>query len=107
MAKRVVSKTAIEALTESEAKAELKRLAAEINEHDRRYYQQDAPSVTDAEYDELRRRNAAIEARFPDLVRADSPSRRVGAAPTGRFRKIRHALPMLSLDNAFAEQDVA
>ncbi len=106
MAKKVVSKTAIEALTESEAKAELKRLAAEINEHDRRYYQQDAPSVTDAEYDELRRRNAAIEARFPDLVRADSPSRRVGAAPTGRFRKIRHALPMLSLDNAFAEQDV-
>ncbi len=93
-------------LTEAQAKAELKRLAAEIAAHDKRYYQQDAPTVTDAEYDALRQRNAAIEARFPDLVRADSPSKRVGAAPTGKFKKVRHALPMLSLDNAFAEQDV-
>jgi len=93
-------------LTEAQAKAELKWLATEISAHDKRYYQQDAPTVTDAEYDVLRQRNAAIEARFPGLVRADSPSKRVGAAPTGKFKKVRHALPMLSLDNAFAEQDV-
>jgi len=93
-------------LTEAQAKAELKRLATEIGAHDKRYYQEDAPTVTDAEYDALRQRNAAIEARFPDLVRVDSPSKRVGAAPTGKFKKVRHALPMLSLDNAFAEQDV-
>ena len=93
-------------LTEAQAKAELKRLATEIAAHDKRYYQEDAPTVTDAEYDALRQRNAAIEARFPDLVRADSPSKRVGAAPTGKFKKVRHALPMLSLDNAFAEQGV-
>ena len=93
-------------LTEAQAKAELKRLATEIAAHDKRYYQEDAPTVTDAEYDALRQRNAAIEARFPDLVRADSPSKKVGAAPTGKFKKVRHALPMLSLDNAFAQQDV-
>src|SRR5215472_13412897 len=93
-------------LTEAQAKADLKRLATEIAAHDKRYYQKDAPTVTDAEYDALRQRNAAIEARFPDLVRADSPSKRVGAAPTGKFKKVWHALPMLSLDNAFAEQDV-
>src|SRR5262249_56124188 len=92
--------------TEAEAKSELKRLAADIAAHDKRYYQQDAPTVTDAEYDALRKRNAAIEARFPEFIRSDSPSRRVGAAPTGRFRKVRHAVPMLSLDNAFAEGDV-
>src|SRR5450830_1239728 len=93
-------------LTEAQAKAELARLAAEIAAHDKRYYQQDKPTVSDAEYDALRERNAAIEKRFSDLVRPDSPSRRVGAAPTGKFKKVRHALPMLSLDNAFADQDV-
>jgi DNA ligase (NAD+) len=106
MASHDASKTKPAELTEAQAKAELKRLAIEIAAHDRRYYQEDKPSVTDAEYDTLRQRNAAIEARFPALIRADSPSRRVGAAPTGRFKKVRHALPMLSLDNAFAEQDV-
>jgi DNA ligase (NAD+) len=93
-------------LTEAQAKAELKRLATEIAAHDKRYYQQDAPSVTDAEYDALRQRNSAIESRFPKLIRLDSPSKRIGAAPTGKFKKVRHAVPMLSLDNAFAEQDV-
>src|SRR3984893_9804251 len=93
-------------LTEAQAKAELKRRASEIPAHDKRYYQQDKPSVTDAAYDALRTRNAAIEARFPALVRKDSPSRRVGAAPTGKFKKVRHAVAMLSLDNAFEEQDV-
>ncbi|MGH6664528.1 MAG: NAD-dependent DNA ligase LigA, partial [Pseudolabrys sp.] len=93
-------------LTPAQAKAELKKLAAEIAAHDKRYYLKDQPSVTDAEYDALRTRNAAIEKRFPDLVRADSPSRRVGAAPTGKFKKVRHAVPMLSLDNAMADEAV-
>jgi DNA ligase (NAD+) len=93
-------------LSEVQAKAELKRLAAEIAAHDKRYYQQDAPTIADAEYDALRRRNAAIEARFPELVRPDSPSQRVGAALTGKFKRVRHAVPMLSLDNAFSDEDV-
>ena len=93
-------------LTQAQAKVEHKRLALELEGHDRRYYQDDAPSVTDAEYDALRQRFNAIEKRFPDLVTSDSPSQKVGAAPSGRFRKVRHAMPMLSLDNAFAEQDV-
>ena len=106
MASHDAPKIKVPDLTEAQAKAELKRLAAEIAAHDKRYYQEDKPTVTDAAYDALRARNAAIEARFPTLIRADSPSRRVGAAPTGRFKKVRHALPMLSLDNAFEEQDV-
>ena len=106
MAPKNFSTIAPDALDETQAKVELKRLAAEIAAHDKRYYQEDAPTVSDAEYDALRQRNAAIEARFPDLVRADSPSRRVGAAPAVKFAKVRHAVPMLSLDNAFAEQDV-
>src|SRR5215813_12619729 len=96
----------VASLTKAQAKVEHKRLALELEGHDRRYYQEDAPSVTDAEYDALRQRFNAIEKRFPDLVTSDSPSQKVGAAPSGRFRKVRHALPMLSLDNAFAEQDV-
>src|SRR5947208_13539810 len=88
-------------LSEAQARAELKRLASEIAAHDRRYYQEDAPAVTDAEYDALRRRNAAIEARFPDLVLQESPSTRLGAAPARGFAKVRHRLPMLSLGNAF------
>jgi DNA ligase (NAD+) len=106
MAPKDFSAVAPDALDEAQAKAELKRLATEIAAHDKRYYQEDAPTVSDAEYDAQRQRNAAIEALFPDLVRADSPSRRVGAAPAVKFAKIRHAVPMLSLDNAFAEQDV-
>ncbi|HZT25934.1 MAG TPA: NAD-dependent DNA ligase LigA [Pseudolabrys sp.] len=93
-------------LSEGQAKAELKRLAYEIALNDKRYYQEDTPKITDAAYDALRARNKTIEERFPHLVRSDSPSRRVGAAPLGRFKKVRHALPMLSLDNAMADQDV-
>src|SRR6202171_2153010 len=97
---------AVDSLTKAQAKVELKRLALEIESHDKRYYQDDAPKISDAEYDALRKRFNAIEARFPELVTSASPSQKVGAAPSGRFAKVRHAVPMLSLDNAFAEQDV-
>jgi DNA ligase (NAD+) len=96
----------VETLTKAQAKVELKRLALEIESHDKHYYQEDAPKISDAEYDALRKRFNAIEARFPEFVTSDSPSQKVGAQPSGRFAKVRHAVPMLSLDNAFAEQDV-
>ena len=107
MARRQKSETAVDDLSEKQAKAEHARLEAEIAEHDRRYYQDDAPSVSDAAYDALRQRYNAIEARFPDLQTLESLTRRVGAAPSARFAKVRHAVPMLSLDNAFTEEDVA
>src|SRR5258707_4303888 len=97
---------AVDTLTKAQAKVELKRLALEIESHDKRYYQDDAPTVTDAAYDALRQRVNAIEARFPEFVTSESPSQKVGAAPSGRFKKVRHAMPMLSLDNALAEDDV-
>ena len=97
----------IDKLTPAQAKAELKRLVVEIGEHDKRYYQEDAPTVSDAVYDALRRRNDAIEQRFPELIRADSPSRRIGAPPAQKFAKIRHAVPMLSLGNAFSDEEVS
>src|SRR6478672_7066505 len=106
MPKVKTDKTPVDLLTARQAKAEHARLTAEIAGHDKRYYQQDRPSVSDAEYDALRARYNAIEARFPDLRTLESLSLKVGAAPSGRFRKVRHALPMLSLDNAFAEKDV-
>src|ERR1700687_906073 len=93
-------------LTKAQAKVELKRLGREIEGHDKHYYQEDAPKISDADYDALRQRFNAIEARFPEFVSSDSPSQKVGAAPSGRFAKVRHAVPMLSLDNAFAEEDV-
>ncbi|WFP60131.1 NAD-dependent DNA ligase LigA [Mesorhizobium sp. WSM4904] len=102
-----MSEKPVESLSESEAADELKRLATEIAEHDRRYHTEDAPTISDAEYDALARRNLAIEERFPDLVREDSPSRRVGAPPAEGFTKVRHAVPMLSLAKAYTDQDVA
>jgi DNA ligase (NAD+) len=93
------------ALTEPEAAAELEWLAREIARHDLLYHQQDAPEVTDADYDALRRRNAEIEARFPHLIREDSPSNRVGSTPESGFAKLRHRVPMLSLDNAMNAED--
>ena len=98
--------TSVEKLTKAQAVAELAALAEEIAAHDARYYQKDAPSVSDAAYDVLRRRNAAIEARFPELKRTDSPSERVGAAVAEKFGKVRHGVAMLSLDNAFDDGDV-
>jgi len=97
---------AVEDLTPLDAAAELQLLAQEIADHDRHYHQKDRPVISDAEYDALRLRNHAIEARFPGLVRPDSPSKRVGAPPRSGFAKITHAKPMLSLDNAFDDDDV-
>lgn len=97
----------VDDLTADEARAEHKRLAREIAIHDKAYYQHDAPKISDAAYDALRLRLEAVEARFPDLASADSPSNRVGAAPSGKFGEIVHAVPMLSLGNAFNEEDVA
>ena len=99
-------KASVALLTAKEAAAEHARLTKEISEHDKRYYQQDRPTISDAEYDELRRRYNAIEARFPDLRTIESLSLKVGVGPAGRFKKVRHAVSMLSLDNAISEQDV-
>jgi DNA ligase (NAD+) len=94
-------------LTAAEAMKELERLAGQIAEHDRHYHGEDAPTISDAAYDVLRNRNSAIEARFPKLVRPDSPSQRVGAKASEKFAKVVHAKPMLSLDNAFQDEDIA
>jgi len=96
----------VDHLTMDEAAEELERLAGEIAEHDKLYYQKDAPRVSDAEYDVLRKRNDAIETRCPELVREDSPSQRVGAEPAEGFGKVVHRVPMLSLGNAFDDEDV-
>ncbi|MGA8444580.1 MAG: NAD-dependent DNA ligase LigA [Roseiarcus sp.] len=93
-------------LTLTKARAEHARLGAEIAEHDRRYHGEDRPTISDAEYDELRRRYTALEAAFPELAGADSESRKVGAPPSEKFAKVRHAVPMLSLGNIFADEEV-
>src|SRR3979490_778848 len=109
MAKTAKQKTPpdVSELTKAQAKVELKRLALEIESHDKHYYQEDAPKISDADYDALRQRFNAIEARFPEFVSGDSPSQKVGAQPSGRFAKVQHAVPMLSLGNAFSDEDVA
>ena len=104
--KRPLRDIPVEDLTAAEAEAELGALEGEIAEHDLAYYQKDAPLVIDAEYDASRRRNETIEARFPDLMRAGSPSQRVGSAPAAGFAKVAHTRPMLSLGNAFDDGDV-
>ncbi len=97
----------VDDLTPDEAAEELARLAGELAEHDRLYHREDRPAISDADYDALKARNAAIEARYPELIRADSPSLKVGAAPSDAFAPVTHAKPMLSLDNVFSDEDVA
>ncbi|OYX76050.1 MAG: DNA ligase (NAD(+)) LigA, partial [Bradyrhizobium sp. 35-63-5] len=106
MAKIKTDKTPVDLMTARQAKTEHARLQGEIAGHDKRYYQDDAPAISDAEYDDLRKRYNAIEARFPDLRTLESLSLKVGAAPARGFAKVRHVVRMLSLDNAFAEDDV-
>ncbi|MDV7340025.1 NAD-dependent DNA ligase LigA [Terasakiella sp. A23] len=106
MAIKSLRDLSVDELTEFDAYAELKALAKEIHEHDKRYYQNDAPTISDGEYDALRLRNTALEEKFPHLKRKDSPSEKVGAAVQSGFSKITHAVPMLSLGNAFNEEDV-
>ena len=103
---RMMPERPVEELSPQEAMEELAGLARMLDAANRAYHQADAPRITDAEYDALKRRNAAIEARFPDLKRADSPSEQVGAAPVEGFAKVRHARPMLSLENAFDPGEV-
>ncbi|MEH2483053.1 DNA ligase (NAD+) [Nitrobacteraceae bacterium AZCC 2146] len=105
--KKQKTPTDISALTKAKAKVELMRLALEIEGHDVSYYQKDAPKISDADYDALRRRVEAIEAKFPELVTGDSPTQKVGAAPSRAFAKVQHAVPMLSLGNAFSDEEVA
>jgi DNA ligase (NAD+) len=94
-------------LSEAQAKAELARLAFEIGFHNKAYHQNDKPEISDADYDQLRQRNSAIEEKFPNLKRTDSPSDEIGAPVADGFAKVRHSRPMLSLSNAFNEGDVA
>jgi DNA ligase (NAD+) len=93
-------------LTLAKAREEHARLEAELAEHDRRYHGEDAPIISDAEYDALRRRYTALEEAFPQLAGADSANRKVGAAPSEKFAKVRHRVPMLSLGNIFADEEV-
>jgi DNA ligase (NAD+) len=106
MAKATKTPSDISALTKPKAKVELMRLSLEMEGHNKRYYQDDAPTVSDAEYDALRHRVEAIEKKFPELVTGASPTQTVGAAPARGFAKVQHAVPMLSLGNAFSDEEV-
>ena len=99
-------KTPSSPLTLDDARAEHARLGAEIAEHDRRYHGEDAPTISDSDYDSLRRRYDTLEVLFPALATPESLSRRVGAAPSEKFAKVKHVVPMLSLGNIFADEEV-
>ncbi|MCE3257887.1 MAG: NAD-dependent ligase [Nitrobacter vulgaris] len=107
MAAKPKTPSPVDRLTKSQARVEHKRLSLEIETHNERYYQKDAPTISDSAYDLLRQRLEAVEARFPDLVTASSPTQTVGAATARGFAKVQHTVPMLSLDNAFSDKDVA
>jgi len=105
-AAKVVAALAVDKLTERQARSEHKRLAEEIVHHDRLYHEKDAPEISDADYDRLRQRLKAIEARFPQIVDMFSPTQRVAPTPTTAFAKVKHAKPMLSLDNCFTDEEL-
>ena len=105
--KKLKTSPYVDKVTKTEAKVEHERLSLEIESHDKHYYHEDAPKISDADYDALRQRVNAIEARFPEFVTRESPSQKIGAQPAGRFSKVQHAVPMLSLGNAFSDEDVA
>src|SRR5215813_2704153 len=105
-AAKVVASIPVDELTERQARAEHKRLAGEIARHDKLYHEQDAPEISDAEYDKLRQRLKALEERLPELIDATSPTQRVAPTPTTAFAKVRHLKPMLSLDNAFTDEEL-
>src|SRR6266542_3856909 len=105
-AAKVVASVAVDELTERQARAEHKRLDAEIAHQDKLYHEQDSPEISDADYDKLRQRLKAIEERLPDLIDASSPTQRVAPTPSTAFAKVRHGRPMLSLDNAFADEEL-
>ena len=105
-AAKVVASVAVDDLTERQARAEHKRLAAEIEHHDKLYHVQDAPEISDADYDRLRQRLNAIEARFPQLIDSSSPSQRVAPPPSAAFAEVRHLRPMLSLQNVFTDDEL-
>src|SRR6185369_878108 len=105
-AAKVVAALKVDELTKRQAKAEHKRLSDEIRHHDVLYHDKDAPEISDADYDRLRTRLKAIEARFPQLVDLLSPTQQVAPAPSTAFAKVRHARPMLSLDNAFTDEEL-
>src|SRR5579864_8315699 len=105
-AAKVVAALKVDELTQRQAKAEHKRLAEEIHANDVLYHEKDAPEISDADYDRLRVRLKAIEAKFPQLVDPDSPTQQVAPTPTTAFAKVRHVRPMLSLDNAFSDEEL-
>jgi DNA ligase (NAD+) len=105
-AAKVVETVAVDDLTERQGRAEHKRLVEAIAHHDKLYHEQDSPEISDADYDKLRQRLKAIEARFPELVDISSPTQRVAPTPTTAFAKVRHVKPMLSLDNAFTDEEL-
>ena len=102
----MTSEIAIQDLSAAQAEAELETLATVLAKANNAYHGKDTPEISDAEYDRLKKRNSDIEARFPSLKRHDSPSDKIGSAPAEGFSKVKHEVPMLSLSNAFSDEDI-